>query len=228
MTACHPLSVCAALQMRTARGSYEREGARETDMPHYSKGLQPRNSGRSAGRNRRATAGQACRPLPTANRLFKELANQLIGLPVQPRRPSSEVPLLNSRPFGRPRDTVRARRYNFPFSEALPAHTAMRPKSDDGQEHAADRPEAKANHPGRVMLDHASMAQAALAILWGGTLCGIGYVAVLSIWSAHENRGAAIAGVVFTVTFIATFLLTLSVANVFDVIDWIWPGKHAI
>lgn len=78
------------------------------------------------------------------------------------------------------------------------------------------------------MLDHASMAQAALAILWGGTLCEIGYVAVLSIWSAHENRGAAIAGVVFTVTFIATFLLTLSVANVFDVIDWIWPGKHAI
>jgi hypothetical protein len=44
------MTVCAALQMRTARGSYEREGAREADMPDYSKGLQPRDSGRSAGR----------------------------------------------------------------------------------------------------------------------------------------------------------------------------------
>jgi hypothetical protein len=44
------MTVCAALQRRTARGSYEREGARETDMPDYSKGLQPRDSGRSAGR----------------------------------------------------------------------------------------------------------------------------------------------------------------------------------
>jgi hypothetical protein len=78
------------------------------------------------------------------------------------------------------------------------------------------------------MLDHASMAQAAIAILWGGTLCGIGYVAALSIVSAHENRGAAIAGFVLTVIFMATLLLTLSVANVFDVIDWIWPGKHAM
>ena len=72
------------------------------------------------------------------------------------------------------------------------------------------------------------MAQTALAILWGGTLCGIGSVAVLSILSGHEHRGAAITGAVFTVIFIATFLLTLSVANVFDVIDWIWAGKHAM
>ena len=78
------------------------------------------------------------------------------------------------------------------------------------------------------MLEHASMAGIALAILWGGTLCGIGYVAVLSIWAARENRGAAIAGIVFTVVFIALLLFTLSVANVFDVIDWIWPGKHAM
>ena len=64
--------------------------------------------------------------------------------------------------------------------------------------------------------------------VWLITLCGIGYAAALSIWSAHENRGAAIAGFVFAVILIAMFLLTLSVANVFDVIDWIWPGKHAM
>jgi len=53
------MTVYAALQMRIARGSYEREGARETDIPHYSKGLQPRDSGAVQGANRWATTVRA-------------------------------------------------------------------------------------------------------------------------------------------------------------------------
>jgi hypothetical protein len=78
------------------------------------------------------------------------------------------------------------------------------------------------------MLDYASMAGIALAILWGGTLCGIGCLAVFSIWSAGENRGAGLAGFFFTFVFVAFLFLTLSVANVFNVTDLMWPGESAM
>lgn len=82
-----------------------------------------------------------------------------------------------------------------------------------------------------MMTDIHSLARIALAILWGGALCGLGTYALLSLLAAiNVGIGAARseraeedakAGVLFIPAFVAATLYTLSVADVFHVIDWI-------
>jgi len=81
-----------------------------------------------------------------------------------------------------------------------------------------------------MMTDIPSMARIALAILWGGALCGLGAQALLSSLSAMSMEGpsdrknvAAGAAFFLSVAFFAATLYTLSVAEIFHFMDWM---KH--
>jgi ABC-type Mn2+/Zn2+ transport system permease subunit len=69
----------------------------------------------------------------------------------------------------------------------------------------------------------------ALAILWGGALCLLGYYAVLSLMAAlsmavgtrdKRTQDDAGIGIIVIPTFVALLLYTLSVADLFHFIDW--------
>jgi hypothetical protein len=61
------------------------------------------------------------------------------------------------------------------------------------------------------------MAQLALAILWGGALCGLGLLAVTLLASKEGDQTApAFAVLMFTVALLAT----LETAGVTHVVDW--------
>jgi hypothetical protein len=74
------------------------------------------------------------------------------------------------------------------------------------------------------------MARIALAILWGGALCGLGVAGLDSLLRATSSKpeespwgtnGRQLAAFVFVATFVAALLYALSIADVFHFWDWL-------
>ena len=66
------------------------------------------------------------------------------------------------------------------------------------------------------------MAGTALAILWGASLCGLGFLALGTLMMNRKEHGDLEGLVVIAaIVFIAALLVTLSAADVFHVVDWV-------
>jgi hypothetical protein len=67
------------------------------------------------------------------------------------------------------------------------------------------------------------VAHLAVGVLWGAILCGLGYGALRATLAASRSRSAGGAGAALLICmiFIVAVLITLSIADIFHILDWI-------